>query len=81
MLFVILAFELLFVIRAFASLLPAADRALPGLTNLASADAAITLATCVGLSDTLGALKRHPSYWMGCVVLNIEATTQPVSLL
>src|SRR5436309_16054084 len=37
--------------------------------------------TCVGLSETLGALKRRPFCWMGCVVLNIEATTQPVSLL
>src|SRR6266498_2593280 len=42
---------------------------------------AITLATCVGLSDTLGALKQRPFYWMDCVVLNIGATTQPVSLL
>jgi hypothetical protein len=40
-----------------------------------------SLEKCVGLSDTLGALKLRPFYWMGCVVLNIEATTQPVSLL
>ena len=36
---------------------------------------------CVELSDTLGALKRRPFYWMGYVVSNIEATTQPVSRL
>ena len=36
---------------------------------------------CVELSDTLGALKRRPFYWMDYVVSNIEATTQPVSRL
>ncbi|HEU5314068.1 MAG TPA: hypothetical protein VFU08_09595 [Candidatus Udaeobacter sp.] len=36
---------------------------------------------CVGLLATLGALKQRPFCSMGCVVLNIEATTQPVSLL
>jgi hypothetical protein len=42
---------------------------------------AITLATCVGLLATSGALKQHPFCSMGCVGLNIEATTQPGSLL
>src|SRR5215475_9267170 len=54
-------------------------RLVRGILQLKIAAATIQK-TCVGLSDTLGALKRRPFCSMGCVVLNIEATTQPGSL-
>src|SRR2546430_17204607 len=36
--------------------------------------------TCVELLATLGGLRRHQSYWMGCVASNTEATIQRASL-
>src|SRR5207244_11805368 len=68
-----------FVIRA-SSLFPAYVRPMFHAANLATGVCRrYSPKTCVGLSDTLGALKRRPFYSTDCVVLNIEATTQPVS--